>query len=90
VGKAVRAFEQAGAHVEEVKVGIKRPQKQLSDLWCRLIMPLNLQTLDSFRDAGVDVLKDHRNDLPPEYLFWVEQDVGARFLSRSGGTLRDL
>jgi Asp-tRNA(Asn)/Glu-tRNA(Gln) amidotransferase A subunit family amidase len=73
VGKAVRAFEQAGAHVEEVKVGIKRPQKQLSDLWCRLIMPLNLQTLESFRDAGVDVLKDHRDDLPPEYLFWVEQ-----------------
>jgi amidase len=73
VGKAVRKFEQAGAHVEEIKVGINRPQKELSDLWCRLIMPLNLQTLESFRDAGVDVLNDHRGDLPPEYLYWVEQ-----------------
>lgn len=73
VAKAVRAFEQAGAHVEEVKVGINRPQKELSDLWCRLIMPLNLQTLEGFRDAGIDVLKDHRHDLPPEYLYWVEQ-----------------
>jgi amidase/aspartyl-tRNA(Asn)/glutamyl-tRNA(Gln) amidotransferase subunit A len=26
VAEAVRAFEQAGAHVEEVKVGINRPQ----------------------------------------------------------------
>ena len=68
-----RTFEQAGAHVEEIKVGIKRPQKELSDLWCRLIMPLNLQTLEGFRDSGIDVLKDHRDDLPPEYLYWVEQ-----------------
>jgi len=75
VGKAVRMFEQAGAHVEEIKVGIKRPQKELSDLWCRLIMPLNLQTLEGFRDSGIDVLKDHRDDLPPEYLYWVEQGL---------------
>jgi amidase len=73
VDKAVRVFEQAGAHVEEVKVGIKRPQKELSDLWCRLITPMNLQALEGFRDAGIDVLKDHRDDLPPEYLYWVEQ-----------------
>ena len=36
VGKAVRAFEEAGAVVEEVKVGIKQSQKELSDLWCQL------------------------------------------------------
>ena len=42
-------------------------------MWCRLIMPLNLQTLEGFRDAGIDVLKDHRGDLPPEYLYWVER-----------------
>lgn len=75
VAKAVRVFEQAGALVEEVKVGINRPQKELSDLWCRLIMPLNLQTLEGFREAGIDVLKDHRDDLPPEYLYWVERGL---------------
>ena len=73
VANAVRVFEQAGAYVEQVNVGINRPQKELSDLWCRLIMPLNLQTLEGFRDAGIDVLKDHRDDLPPEYLYWVER-----------------
>ena len=73
VRRAAQAFEEAGAHVEEIKVGINRPQKELSDLWCRLIMPLNLQTLEGFRESGIDVLKDHRDDLPPEYLYWVEQ-----------------
>jgi amidase/aspartyl-tRNA(Asn)/glutamyl-tRNA(Gln) amidotransferase subunit A len=57
VGTAVRAFEEAGAHVEEVKVGIARPQQELSDLWCRLIMPLNVQTFEVMKRAGIDLLK---------------------------------
>jgi amidase len=76
VGRAVRAFEEAGAQVEEVKAGIARPQKELSDLWCRLIMPLNLQTFEIFKRAGLDLLRDHRDDFPPEYLRWL--DVGLR------------
>src|SRR5262249_39098089 len=76
VAKAVRAFEEAGAHVEEVKVGIKRSQGELSDLWCRLIMPINLQSVELLKAGGIDLLKDHRDDLPPEYLHWME--IGAR------------
>jgi Asp-tRNA(Asn)/Glu-tRNA(Gln) amidotransferase A subunit family amidase len=38
-------------------------------------MPLNLQTLEGFRESGIDVLKDHREDLPPEYLYWVEHGL---------------
>ena len=68
------AFEEAGAHVEEVKVGINRPQQELSDLWCRLSMPRNLHTMENFRrDIGLDLLRDHRDDLPPEYLEWAER-----------------
>jgi amidase/aspartyl-tRNA(Asn)/glutamyl-tRNA(Gln) amidotransferase subunit A len=73
VANAVRAFEEAGAHVEEVKVGIERPQRELSDLWCRLIMPLNVQTFEVFKQNGLDLLRDHRDDFPPEYLRWVEE-----------------
>jgi amidase/aspartyl-tRNA(Asn)/glutamyl-tRNA(Gln) amidotransferase subunit A len=76
VGRAVKAFEEAGAHVEQVKVGIKRPQKELSDLWCRLIMPLNVQTFEILKRGGLDLLKDHRDDFPPEYLRWI--DAGYR------------
>jgi amidase/aspartyl-tRNA(Asn)/glutamyl-tRNA(Gln) amidotransferase subunit A len=73
VAKAARAFEQAGAHVEEVRIGLQRPQRELSDLWSRLITPLILQSLEGFRDSGIDILKDHREDLPSELLYWVEQ-----------------
>jgi amidase/aspartyl-tRNA(Asn)/glutamyl-tRNA(Gln) amidotransferase subunit A len=76
VGKAVRAFEEAGAHVEEVKLGIKRSQQELSDLWCRLIMPLNVQTLEGFKQAGFDLLGQYRDDLPPQYRRWL--DVGYK------------
>ncbi|MER3398508.1 MAG: amidase [Chloroflexota bacterium] len=73
VGRAVRAFEEAGARVEEVRLGIKRHQRELSDLWCRLIMPVNILTLENFKRQGLDLLKDHRDDFPPQYLEWVER-----------------
>lgn len=72
VAKAVRAFEEAGAHVEEVKLGVKRHQRELSDLWCRLIMPLNISTFETFKSFGVDLLKDNRADFPPQYLRWID------------------
>jgi amidase/aspartyl-tRNA(Asn)/glutamyl-tRNA(Gln) amidotransferase subunit A len=73
VGRAVRAFEEAGARVEEVKLGITRSQRELSDVWSRLYMLLNLQALESYKEAGVDLLGDHRGDFPPEYLRWVAE-----------------
>jgi amidase len=72
IGKAVRVFEEAGAHVEQVKVGIKTPQRELSDVWSRLMMPLNLGAFATMKLYGVDLLKDHRADFPPEYLRWIE------------------
>jgi len=76
VGRAVRAFEEAGAKVEEVTVGIKRGQRELSDLWSRLIMPLNIEALEGIKAAGLDLLGKHRDDFPPEYLHWIE--IGKR------------
>ncbi len=76
VDQAVRVFEQAGAHVEPVTVGFKRKQQELSDLWCRLIAPMNAQVFEVFKQNGLDLLRDHREDFPAEYLHWV--DVGYR------------
>jgi amidase/aspartyl-tRNA(Asn)/glutamyl-tRNA(Gln) amidotransferase subunit A len=73
VAKAVRGFEDAGAVVEEVKLGIQRSQRELSDLWCRLIIPLSVGAFEGFKAAGIDLLKDHRDDFPEEYLRWVEE-----------------
>jgi amidase len=73
VGEAVRGFEAAGAHVEEAKLGIERDQRELSDLWCRLIIPINVEAFEMFKAQGLDLLADHREDFPPEYLRWVDE-----------------
>jgi amidase/aspartyl-tRNA(Asn)/glutamyl-tRNA(Gln) amidotransferase subunit A len=72
VADAVRAFEDAGAHVEPVKLGIRHTQRELSDAWSRLMMPLNLGTFEAVKAAGLDLLGDHRGDFPEEYLRWIE------------------
>jgi len=72
VKRAVGAFSEAGAHVEEIKLGLRYSQRELSDLWMRLMMPLNLSTLEATQAGGLDLLKDHRGDFPPEYLHWIE------------------
>jgi amidase/aspartyl-tRNA(Asn)/glutamyl-tRNA(Gln) amidotransferase subunit A len=73
VSKALSAFEEAGAIVEEVKFGITRSGQELSDLWCRLYVLLNLHAFEDFKKTGVDLLRDHRDDFPPEFLYWVEE-----------------
>jgi len=73
---ALSAFEEAGASVEEVRVGITRHQRELSDVWTRLIMPLNIGGLENLKAAGVDLLKDHPDDLPPQYRQWVKVGYG--------------
>lgn len=75
VERAVSAFAEAGAIVEEVRVGIRLDQAELSDLWYRLMMPLNLSTIEAHKSWGQDFLKDHRDDFPPEYLYWIEQGL---------------
>jgi amidase/aspartyl-tRNA(Asn)/glutamyl-tRNA(Gln) amidotransferase subunit A len=76
VAEALRGFVEAGATVETVKVGIKRSQRELSDLWNRMIMPLNISGLEGLKAAGVDLMKDHPEDLPPEYRHWIEVGYG--------------
>ena len=65
VREAVDAFKEAGAHVEEVKVGITRDQRELSDLWCRLIIPLSCVAFQRMKAGGFDILGEHREDFPP-------------------------
>jgi amidase/aspartyl-tRNA(Asn)/glutamyl-tRNA(Gln) amidotransferase subunit A len=72
VRNAVRRFEDAGAHVEEIKLGLTASQRELSDLWSRIMMPLNLGTLEATAAGGIDLLADHRGDFPPEFLRWIE------------------
>ncbi len=72
VDKAVAAFEEAGAHVEEVDVGIKRTQMELSEVWCRYCAPKQVMALEGFKRQGIDIMRDHHGDMPPEFWYWDE------------------
>lgn len=72
VEEAVRAFEEAGADIVEVDIDIELDQRELADLWCRLIMPLSLDAFANLAQGGLDILGEHRSDLPPEFLRWAD------------------
>ena len=77
------AFKEAGAHVEEVELGITRDQRELSDLWCRLIMPLTSRPSSASRPPASICCGDHRDDFPPEYLDWVDEGYEMTCSTRS-------
>jgi amidase/aspartyl-tRNA(Asn)/glutamyl-tRNA(Gln) amidotransferase subunit A len=72
VEEAVQAFEDAGARVVEVDIDLDLDQRDLADLWCRLIMPLSLDAFANLKMGGLDILGEHRSDLPPEFLRWAD------------------
>jgi amidase len=72
VNEAVSAFEEAGATVEEVNIEIDLDQRELSDLWCRLILPLSLDAFAQLSEGGLDILGEHRDDLPDGFLRWAD------------------
>jgi amidase/aspartyl-tRNA(Asn)/glutamyl-tRNA(Gln) amidotransferase subunit A len=76
VAEAVRALEEAGARVVEVEIEIDMDQRELSDLWCRLILPLSLDAFNNLAAGGLDILGEHRSDLPPEFLHWADHVAG--------------
>jgi amidase len=68
VDEAVRCLADAGAVVEEVRLGLKRSHPELTDAWTRLMVPLNIGALEGMKTYGIDLMGDHRHDFPPDYL----------------------
>jgi amidase len=87
VDEAVSAFSEAGAIVEQTGLGLKRTQRELSDAWTTLMMPLNLGALEGAKAFGIDLMGSHRHDLPPEYLSRIEagQKLSATDIARAQG-----
>jgi amidase len=76
IEQALRAFEEAGAIVERVNVGIVRSHMELADLWCRMIVQNSVEFIENNKAMGLDLLKNHRDDFPPEMLKWIECGYG--------------
>ncbi|AUV80334.1 amidase [Salinigranum rubrum] len=73
VDDAVTAFETAGATVDEVSLGLTHDQLELADLWIREIGMLYHSAVEGFKDEGLDLLGDHRDDLTPEFADLLEE-----------------
>ena len=73
VAAAALAFEEAGATVEMVNIKIPYDHIELADLWCRMIAPINIATLEDLKAAGIDLLGEHRSSMPPEYVRRIEE-----------------
>jgi amidase len=72
VASAVRAFEEAGAIVEQVDIDIPYDHIELADLWCRMIASINIGAIEELKAAGIDLLGEHRASMPPEYVRRIE------------------
>jgi amidase len=73
VDQAVGALAEAGAIVETVDLHLPRDQFELGELWCRLIAPMNIDTLDGLAAGGIDLLGEHRDQLPAPYLRYMDE-----------------
>ena len=66
VERAVKRFQEAGAIVEPVRFHLPRDHYELAQAWSREI---NINTVDSverLKQGGIDLLGEHRRDIPPE------------------------
>jgi amidase/aspartyl-tRNA(Asn)/glutamyl-tRNA(Gln) amidotransferase subunit A len=64
---AVGAFEAAGATVERIDLGLSHDHEKLSDLWIRQIGMLYHSAVEAFKQDGIDLLGEHRDDLCAEF-----------------------
>lgn len=69
---AVAAFAATGAIVEEVSLGLAHSQAELCDLWIREVAVLYAQLHATFKQEGVDLLGEHRDELTPEFVELIE------------------
>jgi Asp-tRNA(Asn)/Glu-tRNA(Gln) amidotransferase A subunit family amidase len=66
--EAVRAFEDAGASVEEVKVKFTRGQAELCDCWLRQSAVRAAESAGGLmKSTGVDLRGAHRDQVPPQF-----------------------
>lgn len=73
VEKAAQCLEEAGAIVEPVEFEFEHSAFDLAESWCRMItISGGLGTVEEFKMMGTDLLRDHADDLPDEFIHWVE------------------
>ena len=73
VTKAARKLELAGARIEPVHFSFPHTFNEYAELWCRSISIDTSIDLEMWKREGLDLVRDHREELPEEFIYWNEK-----------------
>ena len=75
---AAALFGQAGATVDEVAPRMPCDQRDLAELWCRMMS--GQEVVETFANLGVDVFGEHAEDFPAEFRGYLDASRGRSAL----------
>ena len=81
--QAALRLEEAGARVEPVHLDLGMRAYALAETWCRSICVDTAIELETRKRAGFDLVRDHRAELPEEFIYWNEQVISGDLLDYS-------
>ena len=70
VRKAAIRFREAGAVVEPVEFHFPHTHNEYAEFWCRSICFDTATDMELWKRRGFDIVKDHRDELPEEFIYW--------------------
>lgn len=73
VERAANRFKEAGAIVEPVDFHLPRTADEYADIWCRSISVDSTIEIELDKQNGFDLIGDHREELPEEFIYYKEQ-----------------
>ena len=80
VERAALKFEEAGAKVDRVHFNFKHTQDDFANLWCKSICVDTAIDMELWKKEGFDLVGDHRDELPEEYIYWNEQALKSTIM----------
>ncbi|MCR5288825.1 MAG: amidase [Treponema sp.] len=72
VNKTVEQFQSIGCSVEEYQFDFTHSAYTLAELWCKGITIDCALDLNHLQAQGIDLLKEHAQDFPQEFIYWKE------------------
>ena len=73
VRSAAMRFQDAGVTVEPVTFRFPHTQNEYAEFWCRSICFDTASDMELWKRNGFDLVRDHRDEIPEEFIYWNEQ-----------------
>lgn len=71
--KIMNKLSSLGIKIDEIDFKINRSLKELTDAWCFGISIDTTIEINLLKNEGFDLIKDHRDELPEEFIYWYEK-----------------